>query len=177
MKRMAQEKNRPPVAQGKKRPLENQSGLTLLELLVTAVIIIILASAAMPLSKMGERRTKEMELRQALRELRSAIDQFKDDWDSKRISHSESDIANEETGYPKRLEVLVEGAPVADPNDRKIRKYLRRIPLDPFTRSTEWGTRCYEDEPDSTISCDRDVYDVYTRGDQVGLDGTKLKTW
>lgn len=159
------------------RKLEDQSGLTLLELIVTAVVILILASAAMPLSKMGERRAKEMELRQALRDLRSAIDRFKDDWDSKRISHSESDIANEETGYPKSLEVLVEGVPVPDPNDKKIRKYLRRIPIDPFTRSTEWGTRCYEDEPDSTISCDRDVYDVYSRGDQTGLDGTKVQTW
>ncbi len=168
---------RKPMARGKERPLQNQSGLTLLELIVTAVIIIILASAAMPLSKMGERRTKEMELRQALREIRSAIDHFKDDWDSKRISHSESEIANEETGYPKRLEVLVEGVPVPDPNDKKIRKYLRRIPIDPFTRSTEWGIRCYEDEPDSLISCDRDVYDVYSRSDQVGLDGTKVQTW
>lgn len=159
------------------RKLEDQSGLTLLELIVTAVIILILASAAMPLSKMGERRTKEMELRQALRDLRLAIDQFKDDWDSKRISHSESDVANEETGYPRRLEVLVKGVPVPDPNNKKIRKYLRRIPLDPFTRSTDWGTRCYEDDPDSTISCDRDVYDVYSRSDQVGLDGTKVQTW
>lgn len=165
------------LAREKGRPLKNQSGLTLLELLVTAVIIILLTSAAMPLSKMGERRTKEMELRQALRELRTAIDQFKDDWDSKRISHSESDIANEETGYPKSLEVLVKGAPVPDPNDKKIRKYLRRIPIDPFTRSTEWGTRCYEDEPDSLISCDRDVYDVYTRSEQIGIDGTKVQTW
>ncbi|MDC4204451.1 MAG: type II secretion system protein [Candidatus Manganitrophus sp.] len=159
------------------RKLEDQSGLTLLELIVTAVIILILASAAMPLSKMGERRAKEMELRQALRDLRLAIDRFKDDWDSKRISHSESDIANEETGYPRSLGVLVEGVPVPDPNDKKIRKYLRRIPIDPFTRSTEWGTRCYEDEPDSTISCDRDVYDVYSRSDQLGLDGTKVQTW
>ena len=156
---------------------EDQSGLTLLELIVTAVIILILASAAMPLSKMGERRTKEMELRQTLRDLRSAIDQFKDDWDSKRISHSESDIANEETGYPRRLEVLVKGVPAADPNEKKIRKYLRRIPIDPFTRSTEWGTRCYEDDPDSSISCDRDVYDVYSRSGQVGLDGSKIQTW
>lgn len=159
------------------RKLKEASGLTLLELIVTAVIILILASAAMPLSKMGERRTKEMELRQALREIRLAIDQFKDDWDSKRISHSESDIANEETGYPKRLEVLVKGVPVADPNEKKIRKYLRRIPIDPFTRSTEWGIRCYEDEPDSLISCDRDVYDVYSRSEQIGLDGTKVQTW
>ncbi|MDC4222889.1 MAG: type II secretion system protein [Candidatus Manganitrophus sp.] len=151
--------------------------MTLLELIVTAVIILLLASAAMPLSKMGERRAKEMELRQALRDLRLAIDRFKDDWDSKRISHSESDIANEETGYPRSLGVLVEGVPVPDPNDKKIRKYLRRIPIDPFTRSTEWGTRCYEDEPDSMISCDRDVYDVYSRSDQLGIDGTKVQTW
>ncbi len=160
------------------KKLRDQSGLTLLELIVTAVLILILASVAMPLSKMGERRTKESELRAALRQIRTAIDQFKDDWDSKRISHSESDIANEETGYPKRLEVLVKGVPLANTtNEKKIRKYLRRIPIDPFTRSTECGIRCYEDDPDSIISCDRDVYDVFSRSEATGLDGTKVKTW
>ncbi|MBI3805095.1 MAG: prepilin-type N-terminal cleavage/methylation domain-containing protein [Nitrospirae bacterium] len=157
--------------------IRDQSGLTLLELMVTAAMIIILASVAMPLAKMGERRTKEMELRKALREMRTAVDQFKEDWDAKRIAHSDSDIANEETGYPRRLEVLVKGAPVADPNQKKIRKYLRRIPIDPFTHSAEWGIRCYEDDPDSSISCDRDVYDVYTRSNEVAPDGTRYQTW
>lgn len=157
--------------------VRDQSGLTLLELIVTAAMILILASVAMPLSKMGERRTKEMELRQALREMRTAIDQFKEDWDAKRISHAESDIANEETGYPRRLEVLVKGAPVPSSNEKKVRRYLRRIPIDPFTHSNEWGIRCYEDDSDSLISCDRDVYDVYSRSEQVALDGTKYQTW
>lgn len=151
--------------------------MTLLELMVTTVIILILASVAMPLSRIGEKRTKEIELRQQLRELRNAIDQFKIDWDEKRISHSESDIANEETGYPKRLEVLVAGAPAGGLNEKKIRKYLRRIPADPFTGSAKWGTRCYEDEPDSLISCEKDVFDVFSLSEEAGLDGTKYQTW
>lgn len=157
--------------------IENQAGMTLLELLVTMVIILVLASVAMPLSRIGERRTKEIELRQNLRELRNAIDQFKADWDEKKISHTASDIANEETGYPRRLEVLTEGVPSGDANQQKIRKYLRRIPKDPFTGSTEWRTRCYEDDPETLISCNKDVYDVSSQSDEVALDGTKYQSW
>lgn len=151
--------------------------MTLLELLVAMVMILVLASVAMPLSRIGERRTKEIHLRQNLRTIRNAIDRFKTDWDAKKISHTASDVANEETGYPASLEVLVEGAPAGEEDRRKIRKYLRRIPKDPFTGSVEWATRCYEDDPDSTISCGKDVYDVYSRSDEEGLDGTKYQSW
>lgn len=151
--------------------------MTLLELLVTTVIILVLASVALPLSRIGERRTKEIALRQNLRELRNAIDAFKNDWDSKRIAHTVSDIANEETGYPKRLDVLTLGVPVGDPNQKKIRKYLRRIPKDPFTGSAEWGTRCYEDDQDSFISCNKDIYDIFSKSEETALDGTKYRTW
>lgn len=167
-----------PFSTGGTRPSRlGESGMTLLELLITAAMIFILASAAAPLTKMSGRRSNELELRQDLREIREAIDQFKSDWDEKRISHTESGIANEETGYPRRLETLVKGVPTGDPKQNKIRRYLRRIPIDPITRSAEWGTRCYEDEPDSSVSCDRDVYDVYTRSEGTALDGTKYRTW
>jgi general secretion pathway protein G len=165
------------MASGRWNRMKSQAGMTLLELLIAMVVIVILASVAMPLSRIGQKRIKEMELRQNLRELRDAIDQFKMDWDEKKISHSASDIANEETGYPKRLDVLVKGVPIGDPNQRKLRKYLRRIPKDPFTKSIEWGTRCYEDDPDALIACSKDVYDVHSQSSEVGLDGTKYQTW
>lgn len=117
-----------------------------------------------------------MELRRNLRIIREAIDQFKQDWDAKRISHLESGIANEETGYPKNLDVLVKGAPVAGPNDKKMR-YLRSIPSDPIANSVGWGLRCYKDEPDLNNWCGDDVYDVYTTGEGTALDGTKYREW
>lgn len=156
--------------------MKEQRGVTLLELLVTIVIIFILASVAQPMAKVTWKRNKEMELRRNLRIIREAIDQFKQDWDAKRISHLESGIANEETGYPKNLDVLVKGAPVAGPNDKKMR-YLRRIPSDPIANSVEWGLSCYKDEPDSDAWCGDDVYDVYTKGEGTALDGTKYREW
>lgn len=156
--------------------MKEQRGVTLLELLVTIVIIFILASVAQPMVKVTWKRTKEMELRRNLRIIREAIDQFKQDWDAKRISHLESGIANEETGYPKNLDVLVKGAPVAGPNDKKMR-YLRRIPSDPIANSVEWGLRCYKDEADLNNWCGDDVYDIYTKGEGTALDGTKYRDW
>jgi general secretion pathway protein G len=154
----------------------NQRGLTLLELLVTLVLIFILASVALPLSRMSERRAKEIELRQELRGLREAIDRFKSDWDLRRISRLESDVANAESGYPKSLEILVKGAPLGGPSGGVL-KYLRRIPEDPMTRSNEWGLRCHRDEPDSSIWCGDDVFDVYSRSEDEALDGTAYKDW
>jgi general secretion pathway protein G len=154
----------------------SQSGLTLLELMVTLVLIGILASVALPLSRMSERRAKEIELRQELRGLREAIDRFKNDWDLRRISHLEADVANAKNGYPASLEILVKGAPVGGPSGGVL-KYLRRIPEDPMTRSNEWGLRCYSDETDSSIWCGDDVFDVYSRSEETALDGTAYKDW
>ncbi|HET6370685.1 MAG TPA: type II secretion system protein [Nitrospiria bacterium] len=151
-------------------------GLTLIELLVTMTILFILASVALPLSRMSDRRGREIELRQDLREMREAIDRFKRDWDLGRISHLESDVANAESGYPASLGILVKGAPAGDVKGG-IRKYLRRIPEDPITRSKEWGRRCYSDEPDSLSWCGDDVYDVYSESDEKGLDGTPYEEW
>jgi general secretion pathway protein G len=151
-------------------------GLTLVELLVTMTILFILASVALPLSRMSDLRSREIELRQDLREMREAIDRFKRDWDLGRISHLESDVANTETGFPASLEILVKGAPAGDVKGG-IRKYLRRIPEDPIAHSKEWGLRCYSDEPDSMSWCGDDVYDVYSESDEKGLDGTPYEEW
>ena len=157
-----------------------QKGITLVELLITITIIFILASIAAPISKITIKRGKELELRRELRILRTAIDQFKSDWDSKdpkkKISHLESDVGNEETGYPVSLEILVEGAPTGDV-EGTVRKYLRRIPKDPMTGETEWGLRCNQDPPDETSWCGDDVYDVFSLSNRVGLDGIPYREW
>lgn len=156
--------------------MKTQKGITLLELLVTITIIFILASIAHPMAKVTWKRSKEIELRRNLRTIREAIDQFKQDWDAKKISHLESGIANEETGYPKTLDILVKGVPASGPKEKKIR-YLRRIPPDPMTDSAEWGSRCYKDEQDLYDWCGDDIYDVYTNSEGVALDGTKYREW
>ena len=151
-------------------------GVTLLELLVTLVILFILGAAVLPMTRISDRRTRELELRQQLRELRQALDRFKLDWDLKRLSQLESDVANPDNGYPKTLEILVKGAPSGD-SKGAVRKYLRRIPEDPITGTREWGLRCYSDEPDSTSWCGDDVYDIYSKGEGSALDGTSYRDW
>src|SRR5438067_11027920 len=119
-------------------------GYTFIELLVVSAIIMILASAAMPLARVTATRQREIELRAALREVRTAIDKFKDAADAQQISALEIKAGSE--GYPADLDTLVEG--VAVPNDvtgRKL-KFLRRIPIDPMTKSTEWVLRSYQDD-------------------------------
>lgn len=150
-------------------------GVTLVELMVTMVILLLLSSVALPLSRMSDRRARELELRQELRGMRVAIDRFKRDWDLGRISNLESDVASE-YGYPQSLETLVEGAPTAGV-DEGVMKYLRRIPEDPFTREREWGLRCYSDDPDSSSWCGDDIFDVYSLSDEDGLDGTPYEEW
>jgi general secretion pathway protein G len=154
----------------------SQGGVTLLELLITITVIFILASIAIPISKVATKRGKEIELRQQLRVLRNAIDQFKFDWDAKKISRLESDVANGGTGYPKSLEILVEGAPSGDVKGT-VRKYLRRIPKDPMGGDKGWGFRCYKDPPDQMEWCGDDVYDVFTLSEGIGLDGIPYKEW
>jgi len=153
--------------------------VTLLELMVTATLLIVLASVAMPLSRLSEKRKNEAALRKTLREVRAAVDRFKIDWDSKRLSRvdNDDDIVNVDTGYPASLQAMVLGAPAAGRLDEKRIKYLRRIPVDPITRTTEWGTRCYEDEPDSAISCGDDVYDIFSLSEGVGIDGVPYRAW
>jgi general secretion pathway protein G len=150
-------------------------GYTFVELLVVSTIILILASAIMPLAKVTARRHRESELRRALREMRTAIDKYKDQADLGNISALELKPGNE--NYPPDLQTLVDGVTAAnDPTGRKL-KFLRHIPVDPMTHGTEWGLRSYQDKPDSTHWGGQNVFDVYTTFDATALDGTKYRDW
>jgi general secretion pathway protein G len=136
---------------------------------------LILASAAMPLTRVTIQRTKEAELRRTLREMRTAIDKFKDAVDTGLISNLDVKAGSE--GYPPDLETLVEGVTVAnDASGRKL-KFLRRVPIDPLTGEAEWGLRAYQDRPDSTSWGGQNVFDVYSLAEGTGLDGTKYRDW
>ena len=150
-------------------------GYTFVEMLVVATIIIILASAIMPLAKVTAQRQKEAELRRALREMRTAIDKYKDAADLGMIGSLDLKAGSE--NYPPDLHTLVDGVtPVNDATGRKL-KFLRRVPVDPMTHSTEWGKRSYQDKPDATRWGGQNVFDVYTTFDGTALDGTKYKDW
>lgn len=158
----------------KKRPARRAGarGVTYVELLVTMTVLAILAGAVIPIAKTTLRREREIELRQALRKIRTAIDQYKMFCDQGMIQQEGVDSEC----YPTELEKLVEGVPQVGTIDRKL-KFLRRIPKDPFTNTTEWGLRSYQDEPDSTSWGRQNVYDVYTQYDGTALDGTRYQEW
>jgi len=150
-------------------------GFTFVELLIVSTILMIIATAVLPLAKVTSQRTKEAELRRSLREIRTAIDKFKDAVDAGLIPATEIRTGSE--GYPPDLETLVAGVSVAnDASGRKL-KFLRRIPIDPMTNSTDWGQRSYQDRPESTSWGGQNVFDVFTKSQGVGLDGTKYKDW
>lgn len=152
-----------------------QSGYTFIELLVVTTIIIILASAVMPLAKVTATRQREADLRRALREMRTAIDRYKDAADLGQISQLEIKAGSE--GYPADLQILVDGVPAAnDVTGRKL-KFLRRIPVDPMNHGTEWGLRSYQDDADATRWGGQNVFDVYTTFEGTALDGTKYRDW
>lgn len=147
------------------------AGVTLIELIVAMGILTILVSGILPLTFMTHKRTKEIELRQSLRLIRNAIDEYKKMVDDGRIA-----LEMNSTGYPPSLETLVEGVDSNDPDPVKL-KFLRRIPRDPMTEEGEWGLRAYADDQDSDIWGGQDVYDVYSRSDEQALDGTYYRDW
>lgn len=149
----------------------NARGLTLIELTVTITIMTILALGIMPLSKIGHKRSKEMELRRNLRTIRNALDEYKKLADEKKIP-TEADAS----GYPKELSILVTGADLQGPVPMK-KKFLRRIPEDPMSEDGEWGLRSYADDPDSEIWGGQDVYDIYSRSREQALDGSYYRDW
>jgi general secretion pathway protein G len=151
-----------------------QRGFTYLELVATAGILMILASAILPLARVSVKRQREIELRRTLREMRSAIDRYKQAVEAGQIGGSDVKLGSE--GYPPDLETLVKGVNQVGKIDHKI-KLLRRIPIDPMTRTSEWGMRCYQDDPDDTSWCGQNVWDVYSRAEGKGLDGTSYKDW
>jgi general secretion pathway protein G len=155
--------------------MRSQAGYTFVELLVVSAIVMLLASAVMPLARVTATRQREAELRRALRDIRTAIDKFKDAADAQQIATLEIKAGSE--GYPADLEVLVDGVRVQnDATGRKL-KFLRRVPVDPMTRSSDWGKRSYQDDPDSTRWGGQNVFDVYTTFEGTALDGTKYRDW
>jgi len=155
--------------------VRDQRGFTFVELMVVTAIVLILASVAVPMAQVTVQRQREAELNYALREMRTAIDKFKDAADQGLIPPTELDPGNE--GYPKDLDTLVEGVSVAnDASGRKL-KFLRRVPLDPMTRKAEWGKRSYQDRPDTSSWGGQNVFDVHSISEGTGLDGRKYRDW
>jgi general secretion pathway protein G len=152
-----------------------EGGFTFVELLVVCAILLILASAILPLARVSVQREREEELRVALREMRNAIDKYKDAADVGAIAPFDIKAGTE--NYPPDLETLVNGVTKANDATGVKLKFLRKIPIDPMTKSTEWGLRAYGDRPDSTAWGGGNVFDVYTKSDGKALDGTKYKDW
>ena len=147
-----------------------QKGYTLAELVMVAALIALLATSVLPVAKFTVKRRKEADLRLALRQIRTAIDEHKKLSDNGMIPVK---LGGE--GYPESLEVLVEGIDLVG-QERKQR-FLRRIPIDPMTGDAEWGMRSYQDEPDSTSFGGQNVYDIFSLSEGTGLDGTEYKDW
>jgi len=143
-------------------------GFTLIELIVATTILIVLTALAIPLARVTIKREKERELRHALWEMRDAIDRYKDASDRGAFR---TKVGSE--GYPPDLDTLVKGE---DVQGKKL-KFLRKIPIDPMTNSTEWGLRSMQDDPNSDSWGEQNVFDVYTKSQGIALDGTKYKDW
>ncbi len=155
-------------------------GFTLIELLVALTILSILAAVSLPFVEITVIRTKELELHSALREVRTAIDNFHEDWLNGKISKTNNNVS--EDGYPKTLQVLVDGVERNVAKEGKSR-YLRRIPSDPFSEKEnkdprdDWMIRGYQDELTSTVWGGHDVYDIRSMSDKVAIDGTLYRDW
>lgn len=148
--------------------MRSSHGFTLIELMVALFILSILTGLAVPMARTAIKRQKERELRYDLRLMRDAIDRYKDATDKNLFVKTDS------TGYPKSLEILVKGVEISG---GKTVRFLREIPIDPMTGKAEWGMRSMEDDPDSDSWDETAVYDVYSKAEGTGMDGTRYRTW
>lgn len=146
-------------------------GYSLVELVVVVTLILVLTAMIVPVARFNWTRMKEMELKEELRTMRSAIDEYKRLSDQGLIP-----VELDTEGYPKSLEKLVEGVELVG-QVKKVRKFLRKVPVDPMTGEATWGLRSLQDDFDSTSWGRQNVYDVYSLSDRKALDGTKYKDW
>ncbi|HEX4960299.1 MAG TPA: type II secretion system protein [Thermoanaerobaculia bacterium] len=153
------------------RRRHGEAGFTLAELVMVAAVLVALSAVTLPVAKFTAKRSKEADLRQDLREMRSAIDEYKRYSDAGMIP-----IELGAQGYPKNLEVLVKGVQLVGQVDKKM-KFLRRLPIDPMTGKDEWGLRSFQDEVTATSWGGEDVYDVYSLSAGVGLNGVPYRKW
>ena len=151
------------------RTARPERGFTLLELIIATSILIILSTMAVPLARLTIARERERMLRNDLWDMRDAIDRYKDAAD-RQLFQTKVDSQN----YPPDLETLVKGVTIQ--GDKKLR-FLRKIPTDPMTGTTEWGMRSMHDDPESDSFGGQSVFDVYTKSTGTALDGTKYKDW
>lgn len=147
-----------------------ERGMTLVELIVAVAILALLSTMAVPLARYKVQRDKERDLRYALRQIRDAIDRYKDAADDGAF---QTEVGTE--GYPESLEILVEG--VETSADGTKLKFLRKIPEDPMTGSTDWGLRSMQDDPKSTAWGGENVFDVYSKTYELARDGTPYSEW
>ncbi len=152
----------------RRQRVRSVQGFTLIELIFATAILVVLSTMAVPLARVTVQRERERMLRNDLWEMRDAIDRYKDAADRGGFQ-TKVDSQN----YPPDLETLVKGV---DVQGKKIR-FLRKIPIDPMTNSTEWGLRSMQDDPDSDSWGGQSVFDVYTKSQGEALDGTKYKDW
>lgn len=155
----------------RRRQVSTAAGMTLLELILACSILMILSSAALPIVRFTILHKKEELLRYDLRQMKDAIDRYKDLADRNLIR---VEVGSE--GYPPDLETLVKGVQLGAGNDRKIR-FLRSIPKDPMTGNAEWGLRAVQDDPDSTSWGGKNVFDVYSKAQGTASDGTRYADW
>jgi len=159
----------PATRQFPSRRRSAQAGMSLLELIIACSILFILASAAEPMIRITIVRSREAELHRCLREIRNAIDRYKDMADAKAF---QTEVAS--NGYPPDIDTLVNGVTLA--GNKKVR-FLRRIPVDPMTGQRDWGMRSVQDDADSTSWGGDNVFDVYSKSQGTALDGTKYSEW
>ncbi len=154
------------------RRRQGQKGLTLVELIVAFTILLTLSAMALPMARYKVRREKEQQLRYALKEIRTAIDKYKDMAEQNQLGQVKMGTEN----YPETLEILVEGVKVPGPQDKKIR-FLRKLPVDPFTGTTDWGKRSVQDDPKSMSWGGQNVFDIYSKTMEKAPDGTPYSEW
>ena len=147
------------------------SAFTFVELMASITILLLLTTIALPLARLQVQRTKEVELRRDLRQIREAIDHYKDFSDHQMIP-----VKTDTFGYPPDLQTLVDGVALKGTATAKY-KFLRKLPVDPMTDSTDWGMRAMQDDTDSRSWGGQNVFDVYSKSDATALDGTKYSDW